>query len=168
MNGTSSGSDLQARLQKRGAGAATNRGGGSEPAQRALRELKEHRQARARYHRERYKNLDQSVERGGTQSVGAPDRGRPVDLSWHLRRELGSDAVVCQPHPEPPREAGRIDAPDRAGADTARSTSGADVGRVAPRGGGRGKVRSAPQGTPLDNGWPYKVQGQSAVPLWSE
>ena len=25
-----------------------------------------------------------------------------------------------------------------------------------------------PKGTPLDNGWPYKVQGQSAVPLLSE
>ena len=25
-----------------------------------------------------------------------------------------------------------------------------------------------PRGTPLDNGWPYKVQGQSAVPLSSE
>ena len=72
-----------------------------------------------------------------------PVADRPVDLSRHLRRELGPDALPRGSGPDPHRDAGRGDGDDRAGAGTAPGASGPDVGRVAPRGGGRGEVRSA-------------------------
>ena len=52
------------------AGAATDRGDVSEPAQRALRELEAHRRERAVYHRARYEGLEKAVERGGAESLG--------------------------------------------------------------------------------------------------
>ena len=45
-------------------------------------------------------------ERGAVATVAAERDGRGVSLSRHLGRELGPDAVVFQPHPEPHRDAG--------------------------------------------------------------
>ena len=67
-------------------GGADARAGDQERAQAALRQLLELRRSRGAYHRKTY-----GV--GAVQGVGAPGRDRPVDLSRHLRRELGPDAL---------------------------------------------------------------------------
>ena len=84
---------------------AAGRGGGAdarardqERAQAALRQLLELRRSRGAYHRETYGE-------GAVQGVGAPGRDRPVDLSRHLRRELGPDALPRVPDPDPHRDA---------------------------------------------------------------
>ena len=128
------------------AGPATNRDGDPERAEEALRELESHRRERAVYHRARYESLEKAVEHGSTQSMGGTDRGRPVDLSGHLRRELGVDAVVVEQRREPHRGADRDPSGDRAGTADPGSASGTDVGRVAARGGGRGEARSSAPG----------------------
>ena len=124
------------------AGAATDRDDGSEPAQRALREVEGDRRERAVYHRARYEDLEKAIERGGAESLGGTDRGGPVDLSGHLRRELGSDAVVFQPHPKPHRDEGRVPGSDRRATPHPGAAQGDDVGRGSPRGRGGEEVRS--------------------------
>ena len=107
MNGTSSGSDLQARLQKR---AEQDRQEIEALTQSELKKLAENlRQSVERrdvYHRARYQGSHPVDERGAVATVAAERDGRGVSLSRHLGRELGSDAVVCQPNPEPRRDAG--------------------------------------------------------------
>ena len=135
MNGTSSGSDLQARLQKR---AEQDRQEIEALTQSELKKLA--------------KNLRQSVEdemyiivrdikdhtrwmNGGAVATVAAERGgRGVSLSRHLGRELGPDAVVCQPHPEPHRDADRASDRDPRGAPDPRADRARHVGRETRRG----------------------------------
>jgi len=101
------------RLQEKiEADSASNRGPNPESAQQALRQLKSRRSTRAEYNRERYpapgqshqRNLapdagtertaDETIEPKSELRVAEAGLGGAVDLSGHLRRELGCDAVV--------------------------------------------------------------------------
>ena len=95
------------------AGTGTNRGGDPERAEEARRKLETERGRRDVYHRARYQGPHPTDERSAVEGMAAERSDRSVSLSRHLGRELGPDAVVCQPDPEPHRDAGRIDAPGR-------------------------------------------------------
>ena len=117
MNGTSSGSDLQARLQKR---AEQDREQIEEVVQSQLNELSKNLKnivKRELYTIERRDALTRLVEREQTRLDQLLVQTWGV---WLHEAEAGARSVAL------------------------------------------------PRGTPLDNGWPYKVQGQSAVPLSSE
>ena len=130
MSKTSNVGDLMARLQQK---IEQDRIEIEALTQSELKKLAEKLEAeRARrvvYHRARYQGAHPVDERGavGGVGVGAWWAGC-VSFLGICVRELGPDAVVFQQHPKPHPEAGRFDAPGRAGADTARSASGADVG----------------------------------------
>ena len=97
MNGTSSGSDLQARLQKR---AERDRQEIEALTQGELKKLAENLrqsvQRRDVYHRARYQGSHPVDERGAVATVAAERDGRGVSLSRHLGRELGPDAVAVR------------------------------------------------------------------------
>ena len=88
------------------AGPARDRSTDSERAEEARRKLEAERERRDVYHRARYQGSHPVDERGAVATVAAERDGRGVPLSRHLGRELGPDAVVCQPNPEPHRDAG--------------------------------------------------------------
>ena len=149
MNGTSSGSDLQARLQKR---AELDREQIEEVVQSQLNELSKNLKNIINCELDTIEN-DTKIWIKRLRSAALKAWARPIMVGLLLflgicGGKLGPDAVVLQPDPKSHREKGRINAPARAGADTARSAPGADVGCVAPRGGGWGEVRSASQGDP--------------------
>ena len=160
MNGTSSGSGLQARLQKR---AEQERQEIEALTQSELKKLaknlRQSVQRRDVYHRARYQGSHPVDERGAVATVAAERDGRGVSLSRHLGRELGPDAVVCQPNPEPHRDEGRAPGGDQRGnASTVERLEGDDVGRGSPRGQSRGgSFVVLPKGTlglsALDRGW---------------
>ena len=148
------------------AGSARDRSTDSERAEEARRQLEAERARRDVYHRARYQGSHPVDERGAVATVAAERGGRGVSLSRHLGRELGPDAVVCQPNPEPHRDAGRARVRDPRGAPDRRADQGDDVGRGSPRGRGRAELRR-PAGGSLPNP-PWTVGGRPAVPLSSE
>ena len=107
MNGTSSGSDLQARLQKR---AEQDRQEIEALTQSELKKLAKN--LRQSVNDEMYiivRDIKEHTRWMNAALWGAWLRsvvGRGVSLSRHLGRELGPDAVVCQPNPEPHRDCG--------------------------------------------------------------
>ena len=116
------------------AGSARDRSTDSERAEEARRQLEAERARRDVYHRARYQGSHPVDERGAVATVAAERGGRGVSLSRHLGRELGPDAVVCQPHSEPHRDEGRARVRDPRGAPDRRAAQGDDVGRGSPRG----------------------------------
>ena len=138
MNRTSGVSNLQARLQKT---AETERQEVEAIVQGELKKLSKNLRgivAHALYTIESdTKTWSRRLSAAALKAWARPIVIGLCDLSGHLRRELGPDAVVCHPDPKPHREAGRLEATGRAAADA----PGSDVGRVDARGGGRDEVR---------------------------
>ena len=131
------------RLERPAPAPDGGRGPGDDRDRRARaadvwRDVERQRERHATYHRSRYGGAGRADSRAAVARMAPVPGGRAVRLSGHLRRELGADAVAVEPRAAPGREAGDPPARDRAGAADPRTTTGADVGRVAPRGGGRG------------------------------
>ena len=91
---------------------------------------REERERRGAYHRARYQGSHPVDERGAVGGVAAERGDRSVSLSRHLGRELGPDAVACQPHPEPQRDAGGARDRDPRGAADHRADRTRHVGAL--------------------------------------
>ena len=116
------------------AGPGTNRGIDSDRAEEARRKLEAERGRRGVYHRARYQGSHPSDERGAVGGVAAERGDRSVSLSRHLGRELRPDAMVCQPDPEPHRDAVGTRIRDPRGAPDHRADRANHVGRETRRG----------------------------------
>ena len=129
MNETSSGSDLKARLQKR---AEQDRKEIEALTRSELKKLADN--LRQSVEDEMYiivrdiKGSHPADERGAVEAVAAERGDRGVPLSRHLGRELGPDAVVCQPDPEPHRDEGHARDRDPRGAADPRADRAEHVG----------------------------------------
>ena len=93
----------------------------------------------AGYHRSRYGGSDRAAARDAAVGLATAAGSRGSALDRHLRRELGSDAVVVVADPEPDRDQGLPGAGDRAAAGdreaVAAEAAGGSGCRSLPRGG---------------------------------
>ena len=98
--------------------APGDRGVDRERARAARRELAARCEQRAAYHRARYGGGDWADARAVAEGMAPAPGGRPEPLAWHLRRELGDDALAVDAHPGPdpdgrrPRSGHRGSPPD--------------------------------------------------------
>ena len=143
-----------------------DRGIDRERARAARRELAARREQRAAYHRSRYGGGDRADARAPAQGLAPAPGGRPEPLAWHLRRELGDDALAVDAHPGPdpdgrrPRSGHRGSPPDP---DAAR---GGHLGDHAPgdRGGAvRGAAGRRAGRSTLDRGRPACLEAVEQV-----
>ena len=146
--------------------APGDRGIGRERARAARRELAARCEQRAAYHRSRYGGGDRADARPPAQRLAPAPGGRPEPLAWHLRRELGDDALAVDAHPGPdpdgrrPRSGHRGSPPDP---DAAR---GGHLGDHAPgdRGGAvRGAAGRRAGRSTLDRGRPACLEAVEQV-----
>ena len=143
-----------------------DRGIDRERARAARRELAARCEERAAYHRTRYGGGDRADARAPAQRLAPAPGGRPEPLAWHLRRELGDDALAVDAHPGPdpdgrrPRSGHRGSPPDP---DAAR---GGHLGDHAPgdRGGAvRGAAGRRAGRSTLDRGRPACLEAVEQV-----
>ena len=111
-----------------------DRGIDRERDRAARRELAARREQRAAYHRSRYGGGDRANARAAAKRLAPAPGSRPEPLAWHLRRELGDDALAVDAHPGPdpdgrrPRSGHRGSPPDPDAA-RGRALGGSRFGR---------------------------------------
>ena len=146
--------------------APGDRGIDRERARAARRELAARCEQRAAYHRSRYGSRDRADALPPAQRLAPAPSSRPEPLAWHLRRELGDDALAVDAHPGPdpdgrrPRSGHRGSPPDP---DAAR---GGHLGDHAPgdRGGAvRGAAGRRAGRSTLDRGRPACLEAVEQV-----